>query len=148
MEIILPWKTIGYLMKIPVTRVGYFPVNFWSKDPRVPKATQTVDISLTCPPELDGKVLLLNLPHTLVVWHKGIKLELKACSLLVCFNRDQRFCVDHWERKDIIVFTQWKNLAFYKYWPTRQGVTTATIPFSDLIWLEVWFTGGNPWLAL
>lgn len=44
--------------------------------PEAHKTTQTIDITLVCSPETDGKTLLLKAPQILVVGHAEINLEL------------------------------------------------------------------------
>jgi hypothetical protein len=49
--------------------MGYLPLCCWSDVPqRPPKTTQAIGIALDCLLELDGKALLLKIPH---IWING-----------------------------------------------------------------------------
>lgn len=51
------------------------------------KTIKAIGIILGCPSELDGKVILLKMPHTLVTGHGKIKLVMarKHCPYWIAF---------------------------------------------------------------
>lgn len=63
---------MDYFTKTPETGMG----NLLSRDVQEsPQTVETVAIALGCPPELEGKTLLLKTPHTSDTGLRGIKVE-------------------------------------------------------------------------
>lgn len=57
-------KVIGYQIKIPALGIEYFPSSGWSGVMWTHQTIQTIAIALSCPPELDGTILLLKTSNT------------------------------------------------------------------------------------
>lgn len=71
----LPPEAKGYQMKIWVPDVNYHSMSCRSGIFQRPalKPEQTIAIPFACPPELDGKTILLKTTDALVIGHREIK---------------------------------------------------------------------------
>lgn len=62
---------IKFLNKNSVSGAEHLPISCWPKRSKSPNPTQGIQatvIALDCPPELDGKTLLLKIPHKILYY--------------------------------------------------------------------------------
>lgn len=114
----LPPKENGLLSKnlSAKHRLLYYPISYWSERPRT---TQGIAAALGCPPEPDGKTILLRTPHTSFAGHREISLDQATLYLLASFHSDGRCCAGCWGEKTAAVLPNTGSCMLLQYQPSR-----------------------------
>ena len=84
---------------------GYFLYRLVGHIP--PQTLQAITITLSYPPTLDGKILLLKTPHTRILGHREIICYSPGSSILI-----GRLWACYWRGKVIIVLLSYDALCY------------------------------------